>query len=264
MNDRILESIIKLNSKIDSLDNKIANLEKKVVQKENVMLYASELDKIKDAISSLTFNQKTLENDTKSINRLSEIDNIREIVNHLEHYHIKNGNWFYNEKDLGISALGIQGPSGKDGKDGLPGKDGKQGKDGRPGKDGKDGIDGKDGVDGITPEFEIGNVESVSTYDPAKVDVIKTDNKYVLNFSIPRGRPGSNGTSGSNGKNALINGLSDAEIVAGDNIKIKIEGNKIIISSPGGPGPSGTHLVTQDNLDFITADDENFILKEEL
>ena len=173
MNERILSAINKLNDKVDTLDKQFTAYKDEDI-KNNVALMSSKLDR----------------------------------------YSIKDGEWMYGGYPTGETAVGPQGPKGEKGDKGdkgdsftfddltpeqialITGADGIEGKEGAPGKDGKDG---KPGKDGITPEFEIGEIKSVSTYDPAKVELVKKRNKYVLNMNIPRGRPGLNGSDGSNG-----------------------------------------------------------------
>ena len=76
---------------------------------------------------------------------------------------------------------------------------------------------------------------------------------------------GVDGKDGENGKDAKINGMNELEIVAGENIEITQEGNKIIISATGVVPPtptSDTQLITSDNKIFITSNNANFIVKE--
>ena len=69
---------------------------------------------------------------------------------------------------------------------------------------------------------------------------------------------------GEPGKDALINGMNEIELVAGNNIEIKMIGNKIIISATGiSPEPTeDIQLLTSDNKIFITSNNANFIVKE--
>lgn len=207
------------------------------------------LKKLKEQQTILENEIKKLQNEIKQMQIEMPEKIIDEAQEGLKNYSIINGYWHLDDENLGIKAEGVDGLPGKDGKDGrdgrdglnglpgkmgLPGKDGIDGKDGAPGKDGRDGLPGKDGVDGITPEFEVGEIKSVSTYDPAKVELIKNENKYIINMDIPRGRPGSNGSSGSSGapgKDAKINGHNTIEIIAGDSIDIRQDGKKLIIDT---------------------------------
>ena len=230
MNERVLSAINKLNDKVDSLDKQ--------------------------------FNTYK-ENDVRN--------NVAAMSSKLDRYSIKDGEWMYGGYPTGETAVGPQGPKGEKGDKGdkgdsftfddltpeqvalitgADGIDGKDGKDGSPGKDGKDGIDGrpgkdgKDGKDGITPELEIGNIKSVSTYDPAKVSLRKKKDKYIIDMDIPRGRPGANGADGGNGISAKINGQSTINIEAGTNISIDQQGSTLTINSTGGGG-GGTSDYTQ-------------------
>ena len=66
-------------------------------------------------------------------------------------------------------------------------------------------------------------------------------------------------------KDATINGMNSIELVAGQNITITQEGNRIIISATGDvpPTPTGDiQLTTNDNKIFLTSDNANFIVKE--
>ena len=174
------------------------------------------LKKLKEQQTILENEIKKLQNEIKQMQIEMPEKIIDDAQEGLKNYSIINGYWHLDDENLGIKAEGVDGLPGKDGKDGrdgrdglnglpgkmgLPGKDGIDGKDGAPGKDGLDGKDGKDGVDGITPEFEVGEIKSVSTYDPAKVELIKNENKYIINMDIPRGRPGANGSKGADGSN---------------------------------------------------------------
>ena len=177
MNDRILKAINTLNNEIKSLKDEIKNV------KDEVERYKEE----------------------------STPKKVAEIAREIDKYKIQDGKWFYGGEDTGNMAIGPQGDpftfddltpdqialiTGADGEKGEPftfddltpeqialltgadGMDGKDGKDGAPGKDGKDGAPGpagKDGKDGITPKFVVGEINSVSTYDPAKIKLVKKE-----------------------------------------------------------------------------------------
>jgi len=65
-----------------------------------------------------------------------------------------------------------------------------------------------------------------------------------------------------NGKDALINGVNILELIAGNNITIEQEGNKLIISATGvAPYPDNV-LTTSDDDIFMTSDEAYFVLKE--
>lgn len=241
MNERFLKAFEKLSNEIKNLRNDVNKLQ-------------TDFDKYKE------------ENNPKKF---------AEIAREIDRYNIKDGKWYYDDEDTGVSAIGPQGEpftfddltpeqvaliTGADGEkgepftfddftpeqialitgaDGIDGKDGKDGVQGPQGLPGKDGRPGRDGKDGETPELEIGNIKSVSTYDPAKVSLRKTDNKYLIDMDIPRGRPGSNGADGTNGNSAKINGVNTLNIEAGTNITLDQDGDTLTINSTGG-GSGGT------------------------
>lgn len=246
-------------------------------------------DRIVKAISKLKKDQDKLEAEIKTLERMLEDRSslnmqkaLIAVSEDLAKYTIHNGNWYYSGKDTGIKAEGIdgkdgiQGPqglpgkdgkNGKDGKDGKPGKDGKNGlpgRDGKDGKDGKNGLPGRDGKDGVTPNIKIGKVETSPEYGGALAKLRPGKNNVLyLDLTLPRG---PQGFAGFDGKDAKINGMNELEIVAGDNIEITQDGNKIIISATGSPVPptptEDTQLITSDNKIFITSNDANFIVKE--
>lgn len=59
--------------------------------------------------------------------------------------------------------------------------------------EGIDGKDGKDGVDGTLPEFGIGSVQSIDYGNNARVTLDKNNDKYLLNFELPKGKDGVSG-----------------------------------------------------------------------
>ena len=255
-------------------------------------------DRYLKAFEKLKTKLDSLEKEFTEYKKEHNVEDFKKLAEEMMKYRIKDGRWYYGDLDIDEPAIGPRGPkgdplifddltpeqivllTGADGRDGkdltfddltpeqivlLTGADGLPGEKGKDGKDGKDGLpgkDGKDGKDGETPEFEIGEVKSVSTYDPAKVLIRKKGKKYFLDMDIPRGRPGSNGIDGSNGAAALINGMNSVELVAGDNIELEMIDNKIIISATGGGPSTKNRLITSDNKIFLTSDNENFIVKE--
>lgn len=229
MNERFLEAVKKLNNRLDTIE------------------------------SDLKSQKKEFEDYKTNENQLDT----QKIANRLERYRVKDGKWFYDEFDTGESAIGPQGEqgpqgepftfddlteeqiillTGADGKDGLNGKDGAKGEPGKDGKDGKDGLNGKDGKDGKdaeTPNFKIGEVKSVSTYDPAKVALSKEGNLYTLTFDIPRGRPGKDGADGSNGSGGSGNGIEilltgDSGKLTADELKLVANNEKTVVINNDG------------------------------
>lgn len=73
-------------------------------------------------------------------------------------------------------------------------KNGSKGSDGVPGKDGANGADGQPGTDGVTPNIQIGTVETLEAGSPATASITGTPENPLLNLGIPKG---ADGTSGS-------------------------------------------------------------------
>ena len=61
---------------------------------------------------------------------------------------------------------------------------------------GMDGKNGENGKDGITPNFQIGTVESLDSSLDAYVNIEGANDSPILNIGIPRGKNGTNGTNG--------------------------------------------------------------------
>lgn len=103
-----------------------------------------------------------------------------------------------------IPVPGPQGPPGPKGDPGPAGKDGSPGPAGPPGTPGKDGAPGPKG-------------------DP--------------------GSPGGKGADGTPGKDAVINGVNTLELVAGQNVSLLQEGNRLTVSVAGGGEAGAGFLV---------------------
>ena len=72
-------------------------------------------------------------------------------------------------------------------------KNGIDGKNGQNGKDGINGTNGIDGQDGVTPNIQIGTVETLEPTEQASVTRTGTDEEPLLNFGIPKGEKGDTG-----------------------------------------------------------------------
>ena len=167
------------------------------------------LNQVKDSISKL-------DNATKNANDL-----VDEINKKLE-----NGDFIGPQ-----GPIGPQGEPGKDGTNGIDGvgittitsgqateengntitpitvektdgssetfnvsaKNGIDGKNGQNGKDGINGTNGIDGQDGITPNIQIGTVETLEPTEEATVTITGTDEEPLFNFGIPKGEKGEPG-----------------------------------------------------------------------
>lgn len=104
---------------------------------------------------------------------------------------------------------GKQGPAGKDGNQGpkgdqgIQGQTGDRGPQGDQGPQGERGPKGENGKDGVTPVLENGTTTTIaygSTPVIALVPDTKLANHYILNASIPEGKPGKDGKQGPEGK----------------------------------------------------------------
>ena len=76
-------------------------------------------------------------------------------------------------------------------------KNGSKGSDGVPGKDGANGADGQPGTDGVTPNIQIGTVETLEAGSPATASMTGTPENPLLNLGIPKGADGASGSGGS-------------------------------------------------------------------
>lgn len=72
------------------------------------------------------------------------------------YYWTVDGDWLLDDSGNKVKAVGIDGKDGENGTDG---------KDGQDGSDGKDGQDGTNGADGITPQLKIENDYWYISYD---------------------------------------------------------------------------------------------------
>ena len=70
-------------------------------------------------------------------------------------------------------------------------KNGSKGSDGVPGKDGANGADGQNGADGVTPNIQIGTVETLEAGSPATASMTGTPENPLLNLGIPKGKDGA-------------------------------------------------------------------------
>ena len=81
-------------------------------------------------------------------------------------------------------AQGQTGPTGATGERGVRGPSGPQGIQGEP---------------GATPDFSIGDVETLATGSPATASITGTTEHPVLNLGLPRGLQGETGAAGADG-----------------------------------------------------------------
>lgn len=89
---------------------------------------------------------------------------------------------------------GEKGEKGDRGEQGIQGAPGEKGDKGDPGEQGEPGTPGKDG---ITPNIQIGTVETLPAGSEASVTNTGTPENPIFNFAIPRGADGAGGTGGA-------------------------------------------------------------------
>lgn len=113
-------------------------------------------------------------------------------------------------------AGGIEGPQGPQGEQGPAGQSAYQlaldkgfegteeewleslkGEDGAPGGQGPEGPEGPKGDTGATPDFSIGEVNTLAPGSKATASITGTPEAPVLNLGIPRGADGSGGSGGT-------------------------------------------------------------------
>lgn len=250
MNKYVYEYLDRLTDVITTKQNKFnEKIDSKLIKEIETL--KKELEKDINSISKKIDEVSTKEMKVDAIS-------LYKILDKVKMYTIKNGNWYFEDKDLGIKAVAKDGYTPIKGKDYFDGEKGEKGdpftykdftkeqlnklrgKDGLNGRDGRDGNDGYtpiknkdyfDGKDAIIPTFEIGKIETITNEEKAEVNIDVKDNKLVFNFKIPKGK---NGLSGK-GRNAEINGYNTVTIETDNNIeleqteeKITIKGNKLI------------------------------------
>ena len=100
----------------------------------------------------------------------------------------------------GAQWVSVQGPPGVDGSPGLPGADGADGAPGADGAKGDKGDTGADGADGAKGDpgqaatVSVGTVTGTDYGNPAQIVNAGTTAAAVLNFVIPQGEPGKDGS----------------------------------------------------------------------
>lgn len=94
------------------------------------------------------------------------------------------------EEDKTVTPVTVQKTDGSSESFNVEAKNGINGKDGL---NGKDGVNGQNGQDGITPNIQIGTVETLEPNEHATVTRTGTDEQPVFNFGIPKGEKGDTG-----------------------------------------------------------------------
>ena len=206
----------------DYLDKLVSAIEKKQEK------FKDELDR--KLIKEIEYLQKDIKKLEATQEKGIDAMSLYRILEKAEWYTIKNGNWHFKGKDLGLQAIGKDGYNpvkGRDYRDGVDGKDFKyedftplqlfklKGQDGYTPVKGKDYFDGKDGVNGYTPikdkdyfdgkdaiipQLKIGEVRTIQPGGAASVEIRETEDGLILDFNIPRGVTGGKGPIGLQGE----------------------------------------------------------------
>ena len=93
-----------------------------------------------------------------------------------------------------VTGANIKGPQGDTGPQGPQGD---KGETGATGAEGPAGADGQPGADGVTPNIQIGTVETLPAGSDATASITGTPENPLLNLGIPKGADGASGSGGS-------------------------------------------------------------------
>lgn len=91
-----------------------------------------------------------------------------------------------------VTGANIKGPQGDTGPQGPQGN---KGDTGATGAQGPAGADGQPGADGVTPNIQIGTVETLTAGSDATASITGTAENPLLNLGIPKGAGGTSGKS---------------------------------------------------------------------
>lgn len=94
---------------------------------------------------------------------------------------------------------------------------------------GDKGDTGATGADGVTPTLKVGSVTTLEAGNNATVTMSADNNKYTLNFGIPKGAKGDTGASGSGGSGSVANSEWSGKVASflGDSITYGAKTTKI-------------------------------------
>lgn len=215
----------------DYLEKLVSAIEKKQEK------FKDELDR--KLIKEIEYLQKDIKKLETAQEKEIDAMSLYRILEKAEWYTIKNGNWHFKGKDLGLQAIGKDGYNpvkGRDYRDGVDGKDFKyddftptqlyklKGKDGYTPVKGKDYNDGKDGAHGYTPlkgidyfdgkdaiipQLKIGEVRTIQPGGEASVELRETADGLIVDFNIPRGVTGGKGPIGDKGERGIAGVVID-------------------------------------------------------
>lgn len=159
-------------------------------------------------------------------------------------YNTSDFNVFINitENATFISTPGPPGPAGTNGTC-------------TPCNNGTDGVNGIDGTNGTSTSFSIGNTTTTNPGTLATVVNVGTVDDVILNFEIPAGFDGINGTNGVDGVNPSITVGSTETTLPGTNATVTNNGNATdiilnftipegAVGSTGSPGRDANVTIT--------------------
>ena len=133
---------------------------------------------------------------------------------------------------------GFQGPAGPPGPAGVgsgtPGQQGQQGNPGQQGQQGNPGNNGAPGLTGPAPTITIG----VVTQGPTPAVAVTGTNPYALNFTLPKGDPGTPGLAGGPGLPGIQGNM-------GSNSVLYKKGDGAVAGTVGVGGAATYTAVTQ-------------------
>ena len=168
-----------------------------------------------------------------------------------------NGNWYLGETDTGKPSRGEQGPKGERG---PQGEQGPQGGQGETGEQGPPGQTGPTGPTGVTPNIQIGTVQTLEPGQQATASMSGTPENPLLNLGIPKGEKGDPGEDAESGESYTLPIMSDTQLGGGkavaktdEDVPVAVDpstGQLFVPTYPeSGSGASGITVKTMQNTD---------------
>ena len=155
--------------------------------------------------------------------------------------------WVNNAGLENPDPVNIRGPIGPQGIPGEVGPIGPKGEPGLQGPQGTPGLPGRDGTDGISPNLQIGVVNTIEPNEKAKIVKRGTEENPIFDFFIPKGKDGETGADGTGytytpnlSDEGILSWTNDGQLQNPDPVNIKgpqgLRGEK---GEPGTQGPRG-------------------------
>ena len=155
--------------------------------------------------------------------------------------------WANNAGLENPDPVNIRGPIGPQGIPGEVGPIGPKGEPGLQGPQGTPGLPGRDGTDGISPNLQIGVVNTIEPNEKAKIVKRGTEENPIFDFFIPKGKDGETGADGTGytytpnlSDEGILSWTNDGQLQNPDPVNIKgpqgLRGEK---GEPGAQGPRG-------------------------